>query len=88
MAPAELTGPDQEPSDREESAQSGFRSNLAWKTTSNDILQIGRLDELPTELIANEYRVRQRWGDRPSHEDYLKRFRRHAPELQVALRAN
>ena len=43
------------------------------------------MDELPTELIADEYRVRQRWGDRPSHEDYLKRFRRQVRELQVAL---
>ncbi len=47
--------------------------------------QLGPLDELPTELVANEYRVRQRWGDRPTHEDYVKRFRRHALELQVAL---
>ncbi len=48
--------------------------------------QLGPLDKLPTELIANEYRVRQRWGDRPAQADYLKRFRGHARELQDALR--
>lgn len=29
---------------------------------------------LSAELIAEEYRVRQWWGDRPAHAEYLRRF--------------
>jgi eukaryotic-like serine/threonine-protein kinase len=32
------------------------------------------LDRLPLELIGEEYRVRWRWNDRPSHEEFLSRF--------------
>jgi serine/threonine protein kinase len=41
------------------------------------IAQLGSLDSLPTELIAEEYRVRHRFGDRPSHAEYAARFPRH-----------
>src|SRR5262249_18388216 len=34
------------------------------------------------DLIAEEYRVRQLWGDRPSHADYLSRFPAQAAQLQ------
>lgn len=33
-----------------------------------------RVEELPAELIAHEYRVRQRWGDQPDHAEYVSRF--------------
>lgn len=38
----------------------------------------GPLEELPTELIAHEYWVRRRWGDRPSHDEYLSVYGRTA----------
>jgi len=40
---------------------------------------------LCAELIAEEYRVRQRWGDRPDHAEYTRRFPRQAAELASAL---
>jgi hypothetical protein len=43
------------------------------------------LDDLPAELIAEEYRVRQRFGDRPSHAEYAARFPRHGRALLEAL---
>src|SRR5689334_7870768 len=33
--------------------------------------ELGRLDQLPDELIAEEYWVRQRWGDRPGHAEFV-----------------
>lgn len=30
--------------------------------------------KLPVDLIVEEYRVRQEWGDQPAHADYLARF--------------
>ena len=49
--------------------------------------QLGAMDELSTEAIANEYRVRQRWGDRPSHQEYTDKFPNRAPVLSRALKA-
>jgi hypothetical protein len=37
--------------------------------------ELGSLDRLPLELIAEEYRCRCRWGDRPKHQAILARFR-------------
>ncbi|MCH2131480.1 MAG: hypothetical protein MK179_20250, partial [Pirellulaceae bacterium] len=34
--------------------------------------QLGSSQDLPLPLILEEYRVRQRWGDRPAHQDYLQ----------------
>lgn len=36
--------------------------------------ELGPLDQWPLELIGEEYRARQRWGDRPSHAEFLARF--------------
>jgi tRNA A-37 threonylcarbamoyl transferase component Bud32 len=47
--------------------------------------RLGSPRRLPIELIAEEYRVRQRWGDRPDHAEYIGRFPRHAAELPAAL---
>ena len=38
------------------------------------------------DLIAEEYRVRQRWGDRPTHQDYATRFPEHAAYLSDTLK--
>ena len=48
--------------------------------------ELGAIDELSTETIANEYRVRQRWGDRPSHREYTEQFPDRAQALGRALR--
>ena len=47
--------------------------------------QLGSVDQLPLALIVEEYRVRQRWGDRPSHQDYLERFSQRNEDLSAAL---
>src|SRR5439155_14941622 len=46
---------------------------------------LGPLPQVPIELICEEYRVRQRWGDRPGHAEYVGRFPRRGPELLGAL---
>jgi non-specific serine/threonine protein kinase len=48
---------------------------------------LGSLEQLSLELIVEEYRVRQRWGDRPTHEVYQARFPRQAEQLVERLRA-
>ncbi|WP_422927854.1 serine/threonine-protein kinase [Singulisphaera sp. PoT] len=37
--------------------------------------ELGPLENLPLELLGEEYRVRRQWGDRPSHKSFLARFR-------------
>jgi tRNA A-37 threonylcarbamoyl transferase component Bud32 len=46
---------------------------------------LGPLEQLPLELIAEEYRVRQRWGDRPGHAEYSGRFPRRGTALAAKL---
>ena len=36
--------------------------------------ELGSLDDLPLELIGEEYLVRHRWGDHPTHSEFLQRF--------------
>jgi serine/threonine protein kinase len=43
------------------------------------------LDRLPLELIAEEYRVRHRWGDRPSHAEFLSRFQHGRERIRAGL---
>lgn len=43
------------------------------------------LDTLPQELVAHEYYVRRRWGDRPGHEEYQERFRSQWAQLEENL---
>ncbi|MDA1049163.1 MAG: hypothetical protein O3C40_01615 [Planctomycetota bacterium] len=31
-------------------------------------------DRIATDLLANEYRIRRRYGDNPTREEYLQRF--------------
>jgi serine/threonine-protein kinase len=44
--------------------------------------ELGPLDRLPAELIAEEYRARHFWGDRPAYEEYATRFARQAAQLR------
>lgn len=36
--------------------------------------EFGPLQALPDEVVGEEYRARRRWGDRPDHAEYLRRF--------------
>jgi serine/threonine protein kinase len=47
--------------------------------------ELGQLDGLSLELIHEEYRVRHRWGDRPSAAEYLSRFAGQAARLRATL---
>ena len=47
--------------------------------------RLGPLRRMPLDLICEEYRVRQRWGDRPNHAEYLRRFPQHGAVLRAAL---
>ena len=46
---------------------------------------LGPSEELPDELIVAEYRARHRWGDKPSHNEYLTRFGTRRGALLEAL---
>jgi serine/threonine-protein kinase len=48
--------------------------------------ELGPIDDLPADLIAEEYWVRRCWGDRPGQEEYLVRFPRQVDRLQDLLR--
>src|SRR5262249_46507801 len=43
-------------------------------------------EQLAAELIAWEYRVRRRWGDRPDHQAYLQRFSPYRTKLPQLLK--
>jgi eukaryotic-like serine/threonine-protein kinase len=47
--------------------------------------ELGPLERLPLELIGEEYRVRQRWGDRPGAAEYLAQFAAQGPKLRALL---
>jgi WD40 repeat protein/serine/threonine protein kinase len=47
---------------------------------------LGPLHLLPVSLIGEEYRSRQRWGDRPEHDEYFQRFAAQAAELRSLLK--
>jgi tetratricopeptide (TPR) repeat protein len=47
--------------------------------------ELGSLDCLPLSLIGEEYRVRQRWGDRPDPAEYQSRFTAHKESLDRLL---
>src|SRR5262249_6147355 len=47
--------------------------------------ELGPLERLSPELIAEEYRVRQRWGDQPPAEAYSQRFPQQADRLRDVL---
>jgi eukaryotic-like serine/threonine-protein kinase len=47
--------------------------------------ELGPFEDLPLDLIIDEYRVRRRWGDRPNAAGYLNRFPHRAAEIMSAL---
>lgn len=48
--------------------------------------ELGPAERLSVPLIAEEYRVRHWWGDRPERQEYNQRFPRHGVPLAEALR--
>src|SRR5262245_38828747 len=48
--------------------------------------ELGPVEALSLELIGEEYWVRQVWGDRPAHQEYVARFPRLGTELPENLR--
>jgi WD40 repeat protein/tetratricopeptide (TPR) repeat protein/predicted Ser/Thr protein kinase len=45
-----------------------------------------QLSKVPLDLIVEEYRVRQRWGDRPKHAEFSERFSGHGDTLVARLK--
>jgi eukaryotic-like serine/threonine-protein kinase len=43
------------------------------------------LDTVPLELVGEEYRVRQQWGDRPGQTAFLARFSRRRDQIRELL---
>jgi serine/threonine protein kinase len=48
--------------------------------------ELGPLNQLSVELISGEYWVRQHWGDRPTHQEYVTRFPQQTSQLRDLLR--
>jgi hypothetical protein len=48
---------------------------------------LGPVEGLPDDLIVNEYYARSRYGDRPTHAEYLDVFGSHHPDLAKQLQA-
>jgi serine/threonine-protein kinase len=76
-----------ESGDRARHAVTG--SSLPERPYLTDYLEefpvLGPLEQLPPELIGEEYWVRQCWGDRPGQQEYLTRFSIQATELREVL---
>lgn len=53
-------------------AENGTRAHFLEEYSG--LAELGLLAELPAELIAEEYRVRHRWGDRPARSEFVRRF--------------
>ncbi len=65
------------------SADGSLPSRPRLEDYVNRLSSLGSLKQLPLTLIVEEYRVRQRWGDRPGHVEYAERF----PQMGAALSA-
>jgi eukaryotic-like serine/threonine-protein kinase len=47
--------------------------------------ELGSPEQLPLELIGEEYRVRRIWGDRPGHLEFLSRFDERREQIRAQL---
>lgn len=67
----------------------GSRETLPARPLLEDYLrlypELGTPTDLPAGLIAEEYRIRRCWGDRPAHGDYVRRFGENRTDLLPAL---
>lgn len=53
---------------------------------AEEYAELHALAQAPLDLILEDYRVRQRWGDRPGKQEYLDRFPGHGEALEAGLR--
>jgi eukaryotic-like serine/threonine-protein kinase len=58
--------------------ESGKTIDDYWR----DLASLGPREQIPLTLVAEEYRVRTQWGDRPSHDSIIERFPTRAAELR------
>jgi len=69
----------------------GGRANgmarLCLEDYARSLAKLGLAEHLSAELIGEEYRVRQRWGDQPLHAEYVTRFPRYGATLLTLLQA-
>jgi eukaryotic-like serine/threonine-protein kinase len=65
----------------------GRKSALKLEAYATRLPILGTVAELPLDLIAEEYRVRRRFGDAPQMEEYFARFIHPRAELAAALEA-
>jgi len=76
--------------EKEESEESQSDHSLPWYPLLRDYQRcfpaLGTNNSLPPLLIAEEYRVRRRWGDRPSHDQYMVLYGLGEAELSAALK--
>ena len=49
--------------------------------------ELGSARALPLRLVGNEFRIRHRWGDRPSVDEYFHRFDQDHDQLRAQLMA-
>ncbi|MEX0866824.1 MAG: hypothetical protein WD030_05660, partial [Pirellulales bacterium] len=56
-----------------------------WRAYSKCVPEIGELAQLPPDLVAEEYRIRCLWGDRPSHDHFISAFSKQFPLLPQLL---
>lgn len=64
---------------------SALPSNPIFEDYLTQFPELGDLANLPIELIGQEYRVRNQWGDRPTHDSYIDRFPKDPAPLRNAL---
>ena len=47
--------------------------------------ELGLLDDLPVNLIGEEYRVRHLWGDAPTHDAFIARFTKQQESIRAMI---
>jgi tRNA A-37 threonylcarbamoyl transferase component Bud32 len=52
-----------------------------WREYARHVPEIGDVSQIPPALVAEEYRVRQLWGDRPRHDRFISSY----PDQLAAL---
>ncbi len=63
------------------------RTALRLEAYAGRLPILGPLAQLPLDLIAEEYRVRRRFGDAPDVQEYFARFTHPRAELETTLEA-
>ncbi len=86
---AQAIGPDGTDAQRRQSGWRTSVSSLPERPWLEDYVrqypEIGPLEKVPLEMIREEYRIRQCWGDNPTHDDYAARFSQRASEVRGVL---